>query len=137
MTFWTSPLVGDARRQATIDFADQGAGNSKIQYFTAANAPATPGAAPAGPPLVEMVLAKPCGTIVANKIVLEQDDPTGDMIAATGAAVYGRWLAGDGDIIGDGDVSDESGTGFFKVAGTSGTMLYAGARAILGETEIA
>lgn len=132
--------ISVAHNNARLDggtraFADLGPNPSRIQYFATVQ-PAT-GAAPGGAPLVEMILAKPCGVVVANRLQLVQADSTGDQIMTTGAAVWGRWLNGNGDLVGDGPVSDDSGTGFFKIAGTAGTTLYAGARAILGTTAIA
>lgn len=122
------------RLLGTVAYADLGANPSKIQLFSTAK-PAI-GAAAGGSPLVEMILAKPCGTIVSNKLRLVQADLTGDMIMTSGTAVWGRWLNGNGDLVGDGDLSDDAGTGFFRIAGTAGTILYAGARAILGVTDL-
>ena len=43
----------------------------------------------------------------------------------------------DGKLIGRGLVTDEVGAGHFKLLGSTGTQLYAGGKAILGETRIA
>ncbi len=116
----------------TLAFASSGPANSRI-YFYATPKP-TVGGDPGGAPLVQVTLAKPCGFITGGVLTLAQADPSGDMIAASGVALWGRWVNGDGVLMGDGTVSDSApdSTGFFKLAGTSGTMLYAGARLLLG-----
>ena len=124
----------DARLLGIIAFADFGAQQSKIQYFSTARGAV--GADPGAAPLVTMVLKKPCGAVIDHALVLEQAAPGGDLITAQGSALWGRWINGAGVIVGEGDVSDEAGDGLFKVSGTTGTLLYAGARAILGVTEI-
>jgi len=134
MTIAISIAHNNARLTGTRDFADLGPDPSRIQFFATAQ-PALGGAAGAAP-LVEVILEKPCGEIVGNVLVLSQAAPGGDLILNEGEALWGRWLNGNGDLVGDGDASDESGTGFFKVSGTDGTLLYAGARAILGETAL-
>ena len=110
---------------ATIEFADTGAANSRIRLYDAANTL-----------LVTMTLAKPCGAVVDDALVLEQAALGGDMITTSGAAATGVWVNGDDDVVATGTVSDEAGDGDFKVAGTTGTMLYAGGRAILGVTAL-
>ena len=135
MTFAISQEHNDARLAGTIAFADEGPDPSRIQYFGTAQP--SLGASPGAAPLVEMVLAKPCGAVIDHVLVLEQADSSGDQIPSPGgAALWGRWLNGNGELVGDGDCSDDSGTGFFKIAGTAGTTLYAGARVILGNTEL-
>lgn len=125
MTLSISVAHNNARLQATLDFADTGALNSRIQFYDAADVL-----------LVTMTLAKPCGAIVSNKLVLQQADPAGDFITTQGEAVTGVWVNGAGAVVGEGTVTDEAGDGDFKVSGTTGTLLYAGARAILGTTEL-
>ena len=60
----------------------------------------------------------------------------GDMILASGQAAIGVWSTSDGKLIGRGLVTDEAGAGHFKLLGSTGTQLYAGGKAILGETRI-
>ena len=115
----------NVRLAASIAYADTGTANSRIEFYDAADAL-----------LVTMVLAKPCGAIVANKIVLEQEEVGGDQITVQGDAVRAVWINGDDDIVGEGAVTDEAGEGPFKVSGTTGTRLYAGAYAILGLTAL-
>ena len=125
MTLAISVEHNNALLAATVAFADTGSANSRIRLYDASDVV-----------LVTMTLTKACGTVVDDKLVLQQLDPSGDLIAVSGSAVTGVWISGTGAIVADGTVSDEAGTGDFKVAGTTGTMLYAGARAILGVTAL-
>ena len=58
------------------------------------------------------------------------------MIVASGQAVKAAWSTSDGQLIGQGLVTDEAGDGHFKLLGSTGTQLYAGGKVILGETRI-
>lgn len=86
--------------------------------------------------LAVVVLAVPCGEIVDAALVLAQAEPDGDLIAATGAAATAHWYTYDNVLLASGAVSDEAGAGPFKLAGTAGTTLLAGGRAILGVTAL-
>lgn len=134
MTLAISQAHNVARLAGTAAFADTGVQNSRIWLYDTVQ-PAF-GADPGGAPLVEILLAKPCGTIAAGVLTLLQANPGGDLIASTGSALWGRWVNGSGDIVADGTVSDAAGTGDFKVSGTTGTLLYAGARALLGASTL-
>lgn len=134
MIIYLPPAHNDYRLLGTLAYADLGTSPSKILLFATAM-PSDGGAAPAAP-LVEMILTDPSGTLVGNTLVLTQADTSGDLITVQGSALWGRWLNGAGNIVMDGDCTDEAGTGFFKLSGTSGTLLYAGARAILGVTAL-
>ncbi|MBH2008095.1 MAG: hypothetical protein I8H71_00440 [Xanthomonadaceae bacterium] len=125
MTLTITQPHRDARSQATITYADLGAGRSKLDLYDASNNL-----------LVSMSLKKPSGTIVSGFIVLEQYNTTGDLILLDGDAVIGKWVNGDGVLMAQGDVSDMAGAGDFKVSGTTGTTLYAGAYALLGTTSL-
>jgi len=125
MTLSISDAHRDARSQATITFADLGAGRSHIDFYDAGNNL-----------LVSMGLKKPSGTLVAGVIVLEQYNAAGDQVLLDGEAVLGKWINGNGVLVAQGDVSDASGAGDFKISGTIGTMLYAGAYALLGVTAL-
>lgn len=85
--------------------------------------------------LAVVVLAVPCGQIVDDALVLEQADPEGDLIAATGAAVQAHWYSYDNALLATGVVTDTAGAGPFRLLGV-GTQLYAGGRAILGTTAL-
>lgn len=134
MSFTISVAHNDARLAASLAFADLGPGPSRVQFFSTEQ-PAF-GGAPGAAPLVEVVLAKPCGAIVDHALVFAQAAAGGDMILVQGVALWARWVNGADAIVADGDVSDETGPGVFKIAGTTGTMLYAGGRCIIGLTAI-
>jgi len=130
MTLAITTAHNNARLAATAAYADTGVQNSRIRLY-ATPQPAL-GADPGDLPLVEILLAKPCGAVVADVLVLSQAAPAGDLIAASGAALWGRWINGTGDIVADGTVSDAAGSGDFKLSGSTGTAIYAGGRAVLG-----
>ena len=130
MTLAISAAHANARLQGTMVFADSGAQNARIRLYGTAR-PAT-GEDALATPLVEITLTKPCGAIDTGVLTLVQADPGGDLIAETGTALWARWVNGDEMLIADGSVTDAAGDGDFKVSGTAGTLLYAGARALLG-----
>ena len=126
-TFEISAAHALARLQATQAFADSGPEASRIHLYDAAEQL-----------LVTLTLTKPCGQITeAGYLVLTQASGSGDMILSSGQAAIGVWSTSDGKLIGRGLVTDEAGAGHFKLLGSSGTQLYAGGKAILGETRIA
>ena len=115
-----------ARLQATQAFADSGPEASRISLYDSADQL-----------LVTLTLTKPCGQITeAGYLVLTQASGGGDMILASGQAAIGVWSTSDGKLVGRGLVTDEVGAGHFKLLGSTGTQLYAGGKAILGETRI-
>ena len=116
-----------ARLQATLAFADSGSASATINLYDAAEQL-----------LVTLTLTKPCGQITeAGYLLLTQASGGGDMILVSGQAATGVWSTSDGKLIGRGQVTDEAGAGHFKLLGSTGTQLYAGGKAILGETRIA
>lgn len=115
-----------ARLQATAAFADSGPEASRISLYDAADQL-----------LVTLTLTKPCGTIGADSaLLLTQAAAGGELIMLSGQAVKAVWSTSDGQLIGQGLVTDEAGQGHFKLLGSTGTQLYAGGKAILGETRI-
>ena len=123
-----------ARLAGTLAFADAGVQNSRIRLY--ATQQPNLGQDPGDLPLVEILLAKPCGDIGPTGLQLIQAQAGGDMVSMTGAAVWARWINGNEEIVADGVVSDGAGVGDFKLAGTTGTQLYAGARALLGQVTL-
>ena len=114
------------RLQATLAYADAGSDASRIALYDAAEQL-----------LVTLTLTKPCGLITADgSLLLTQASGGGDMILVSGQATTGVWMTGDGKLIARGLVTDEAGQGHFKLLGSTGTQLYAGGKAILGETRI-
>ena len=125
-TFEISAAHALARLQATANFADSGPAASTIALYDAAEQL-----------LATLTLTKPCGQIVeGGYLVLTQASGSGDMILASGQAAIGVWATSNGQLIGRGLVTDEAGAGHFRLLGSTGTQLYAGGKAILGETRI-
>lgn len=110
-----------ARNQASIAAADAGAGPSSIKLYTAQG----------GALLGQRTLAKPCGVITPEGRILLQAAAINDLVGTTGAAGWAEWCNGDGQVIGGGEVTDESGAGPFKLGGTVGTTLYEGGVVVL------
>jgi hypothetical protein len=120
-------LVGGAQA-----WLDAGSSNAYIEVY--ASTQPSPGDPVGDAPLVIMVLAKPSTILLAHRLVFIQSDLGGDLINTQGNMTWGRLYNGAGVWAGDGTASDDAGSGDFKVTGTTGTLLYAGARAILGLT---
>jgi hypothetical protein len=126
LVFEISAAHALARLQATLAFADSGPDASSIALYDASERL-----------LVTLTLTKPCGQIVdGGYLLLTQASGSGDMILANGQAAIGVWSTSDGQLIGRGLVTDEAGAGHFKLLGSTGTQLYAGGKAILGDTRI-
>ncbi|WP_218239758.1 hypothetical protein [Comamonas fluminis] len=114
------------RLQATLAYVDAEQEPSRIALYDANEQL-----------LVTLTLTKPCGQITADgSLLLTQANGGGDMIISSGQASIGIWSTSDGKLIGRGLVTDEAGQGHFKLLGSTGTQLYAGGKAILGETRI-
>lgn len=124
--FTISAAHNNARLAATIGFADAGPAASTIEIYDAADVL-----------LATITLAKPCGAVASDLLVLTQADPTTDLITTTGAAQHATWRSGSGQIVAQGPVTDATGDGPFVLAGAAGLTLYAGGLAILGTTAIA
>lgn len=82
--------------------------------------------------LVTMVFTKPAAVLVAHELVFDQEDSSGDFIPTQGNAASFDLFSGAGVLLGSGDVTSMAGSGALKISGTPGTLLYQGARAILG-----
>lgn len=85
-----------------------------------------------GTVLVTLVFTKPAAVMVAHELVFAQAQVGGDQILVQGNAAQFELFNGAGVSLGTGDVTDMAGAGALKISGTAGTLLYAGARAILG-----
>lgn len=86
--------------------------------------------------LVTLVFAQPAVTLVDHVLEFDQADAGGDLVHTEGDADIFALYNGANVLLGTGDVSDALGTGALKITGTTGTRLYAGARAILDELTI-
>lgn len=112
-------------------FLDTGTDNATIEIY--GNTRPDAGAEPGASPLLTVILAKPCGAVVDGVLVLEAEDPTGELIAASGTATWARFVNGDGEWAFDADVSNEGGSGEVQFPST---VLYAGGRAPLSPSTI-
>lgn len=112
-------------------FLDNGPANATIEVY--ATARPVDGAAAGGTPLVTIALAKPCGEIAAGALVLAQEAAGGDLILASGDAVWARFVAGDGEWAFDAEVSADGGGGEVQFPDTH---LFAGGRAVLALSAI-
>ena len=86
--------------------------------------------------LVTMLFASPAVTLVNHELVFAQGNVGGDFITSQGDADRFELHTATGLLIGYGDVTDAAGSGTLKISGTTGTRLYAGARAILDELKL-
>lgn len=150
MNFSLSLDANDARLAGLAAWLDTGAGNASIDLF-ATDQPPVPGDSAGGAPLATIHLAKPCASVIAHELVFEQLDPEADQIATQGGVKWARLYSAAGVWAADGDASDLGGNvtepdgsltpvvggGAFKISGTTGTLFYAGALAILGELKLA
>lgn len=125
-----------AQLAASIAFADTGALPSRIRLY--ADAGVATGAAPAGDPLAEITLAKPCGAIAAGALTLHVADPAGAMVLATAIPRAAQWVSGAGKLVAAGTVTDADHAGDFRVSGGAtapgddSPQLYAGGLVLLG-----
>ena len=136
MSLTVGPAHALAQLAATLAFADAGAASARILLY--ADAGAATGATPAGAPLAEVTLAKPCGTIAAGQLALHVADPTGAMVLATGQPRAAQWISGAGLLVAAGTVTDMDHSGDFRIGGASTPpgddtpALYAGGLVLLG-----
>lgn len=130
MTLAISVDHNEARLAATVAFADSGPLASRIFLYHTVRPDF--GADPGAAPLAVLSLAKPCGVVANGVLSLVQGDGYGDLVLATGQAVWARWVNGFDALVADGSVSDDAGSGDFKISGTVGGLLFAGAYVVLG-----
>ena len=131
------PELALVQLAVSLAFADSGAEPSRILLY--ADAGAAAGAAPAGDPLAEIVLAKPCGTIAAGKLTLHPANAAGAMVLANGTPRAAHWVSGEGRLVGAGTVTDMAHEGDFRFGGATtapgddSPALYAGGLVLLGD----
>lgn len=124
----------DFRAAASIGrraFLDTGAGNATIEIY-GTERPAA-GEAAGGAPLLTIVLAKPCADVVAGSLVLIANDPAGELISASGDAVWARFKNAEGTWAFDADVSLDGNGGEVQFPDIH---LYEGGRAPLSPSVI-
>ena len=119
MTISISTAHRAARNQASITLAGAA---STLRFYTAEG----------GTLLATRTLADPAGTVNAQgRIVLAAS--AADLVAETGSVGWAEWCDSAGAVMAAGTVTDESGAGDFKLAGTSGTTVYQGGRVLLDD----
>lgn len=125
-----------ARNAATIAQADAAPAASTVRLY----------AFQGGALLAVRALDKPCGAVrPADGRIQLSPSALNDLVAATGAATWAEWCAGDGTVLATGPVTDASGMvsngagglvdtggiGPWVLSGTQGTLLYAGGLVLL------
>lgn len=108
-----------ARNAASIALADAGPGAASLRLYDGA-----------GMLLGTCLLAKPCGTLLADGAILLQPALEPEIAVASGAAVRMDWCDGHGAPMASGTVTAAGGGGDFELVGTSGTQIYAGAQVL-------
>lgn len=117
--------------------ADAGTQPSRLALYTTSR-PANILEGHADTPQAVIVLAKPCGAIVEDQLVLYVADNSGAMVAASGVPRWAEWIAGDGTVLTRCDVTDLENGGGIRVLGSAtppgdiSPMLYAGGKVQLG-----
>jgi len=101
--------------QTALARANQGAGNSLIRIYSTTR-PAQPGAH-SDSPMCEIVLSKPCGSIDNGQLSLTAADS--GMVLTPGTPRWAEWLAADGALLLDGEVTDAAHEGDFVVSGAA------------------
>ena len=140
MTWRVGPETSLAQLAATIVLADTGVGNARVRLYTTDRPAALGGATDT--PQAEIVLAKPCATIVEGFLVLHPLDGDGAMVLSPGLPRWGELVSAAGVIVTDGSVTDLDHDGDFRVAGgetpdgETSPLLYAGGLVLLGETSL-
>lgn len=83
--------------------------------------------------MAEITLAKPCGTVTAEGVlVLQALEPEGVLVLTSGIPRWAELVAGDGTVLLDGGVTDLANDGCFRVggaatpAGDNSPQFYAG-----------
>lgn len=106
---------------ATLALLNAGSTGSVISFFSTARP--TLGDTPGAASLVDVVLAKPAGTITDGVLTLTLPGDT--LILVSGVALWARVTSGMGSaqLVFDSDVSNNAGTANIKLANT---QLYAG-----------
>lgn len=126
-----------AQLAGSLAFADTGAQPSVIRLYV--DADVATGVVPTSPPMAEIALAKPCGTIAAGQLKLHPADVGGAMVTTGGIPRAARWISGAGLLVAAGTVTDMDHAGDFRVVGSAtapgddAPTLYAGGKVLLGD----
>lgn len=119
MTISISTAHRAARNQASVTLAGA---TSTLRFYTAEG----------GTLLATRTLANPAGTINAQGCIV-LGASAADLVAETGHVTWAEWCDSAGAVMAAGTVTDQAGSGDFKLAGTSGTTVYQGGRVLLDD----
>lgn len=125
------PALAIAYLHAAIERADFGVGASRLRLYTTAR-PASVTDAHADTAQAEIVLAKPCGRIDGEVLILTPAVAGGAMVQAAGMPRWAEWVAADGAVLTRCWVTDADHDGGIRVlggatpAGETSPVLYAG-----------
>jgi hypothetical protein len=125
MTITITSAHNEARLAGTLAFLDTGVANARVRIYGGVR-PTLASDAPGTAMLVEIELTKPAGVVASNQLTLTQVED--GMIAASGTAVWARFVNGDDVTAFDADVDNGSNNGEVVMATT---QLFAGGDAKL------
>lgn len=140
MDWEIGPELALAQLQATISRADAGGGGACVRIYTTAR-PASINDVPADAPQAEIVLAKPCATIVDGVLAMHPAE-SATMVMATGLPRWGDWVSADGAVLARADVTDMDHGGGWRLLGgetpegETSPLLRAGGLVQLGATAL-
>jgi len=117
-----SELHNQARLGGTRAFIDSGSGVAKFVLFASTRVAILE--APASAAVVEIPLAKPCGTVSDAGLALIQSDD--GLIMTTAVVLWARLLNANGDTVADFDVRADTDPVEIGEISLPSTMLYAG-----------
>ncbi len=120
-----TPTHNEYRLNGTLAHLDAGANPPKVRIYDGTR-PAEATAAATGSLLVEITLSNPPGAVANGALTITQAED--GLIANSGLATWGRFIAGDGTVCFDVDVDDGTNGGEIVMATR---QLYAGGAAKL------
>ncbi|AVS75636.1 hypothetical protein [Paracidovorax cattleyae] len=139
MSWEVGPELSLAQLLATIARADQGSGFARVRVYTS-DRPASI-SAHSEIPQVEIVLAKPCASVVGGVLVMHPAEDA-SMVMQTGIPRWGDLVAASGAILARADVTDTEHDGGWRLvagetpAGETSPLLRAGGLVQLGATAL-
>ncbi|MGP3505845.1 hypothetical protein FRC97_19020 [Paracidovorax citrulli] len=134
------PALALAQLQAAIVRADQGSGNARVRCYLTER-PDSIATAHADSAQFEIVLAKPCASIVDGMLVMHPAEDA-SMVLQTGIPRWGDWIAASGAILARATVSDMDHGGGWRLvggetpSGETSPLLRAGGLVQLGATAL-
>ncbi len=135
------PEAAAAQLAATIARADEGPGFACVRIYTTPQ-PASIAVPRTDTPQAEVVLLKPCASIVDGVLVMHPRDVEGALVLSNGLPRWADWVAADGSIIATSNCTDPANGGGWQLeggetpAGETAPLLYAGGLVQLGATAL-